>query len=103
MITEGKMQYLYDDKGRRYLDVSPVFICLFMFLIPSGGGLHLQHGSEHFFVDTLPICYLCTTRLSFLGRPRWIWLTPLLIAWSVYLYPGLLSCDSCLCRHLRAL
>ena len=22
MITEGKMQYLYDDKGRRYLDVS---------------------------------------------------------------------------------
>ena len=24
MITEGKMQYLYDDKGRRYLDVSPV-------------------------------------------------------------------------------
>ena len=23
MITEGKMQYLYDDKGRRYLDVSP--------------------------------------------------------------------------------
>lgn len=22
MITEGKMQYLYDEKGRRYLDVS---------------------------------------------------------------------------------
>ena len=22
MITEGKMQYLYDDRGRRYLDVS---------------------------------------------------------------------------------
>ena len=22
MITQGKMQYLYDDKGRRYLDVS---------------------------------------------------------------------------------
>ena len=35
MITEGKMQYLYDDKGRRYLDVSPDFICLFMFLLPS--------------------------------------------------------------------
>lgn len=22
MITEGKMQYLFDEKGRRYLDVS---------------------------------------------------------------------------------
>ena len=22
MITEGRMQYLYDEKGRRYLDVS---------------------------------------------------------------------------------
>lgn len=22
MITEGKMQYLYDERGRRYLDVS---------------------------------------------------------------------------------
>lgn len=30
MITEGKMQYLYDEKGRRYLDVSvlgPVVGC----------------------------------------------------------------------------
>ncbi len=23
MIVEGKMQYLYDEHGRRYLDVSP--------------------------------------------------------------------------------
>ena len=23
MITEGKMQYLFDERGRRYLDVSP--------------------------------------------------------------------------------
>jgi alanine-glyoxylate transaminase/(R)-3-amino-2-methylpropionate-pyruvate transaminase len=26
MITEGKMQYLYDEKGRRYLDVSDAWL-----------------------------------------------------------------------------
>jgi alanine-glyoxylate transaminase/(R)-3-amino-2-methylpropionate-pyruvate transaminase len=24
MITEGRMQYLYDERGRRYLDVRPL-------------------------------------------------------------------------------
>lgn len=26
MITEGKMQYLYDETGRRYLDVSLLYL-----------------------------------------------------------------------------
>lgn len=32
MITEGKMQYLYDDKGRRYLDVGLCSIHLPLYL-----------------------------------------------------------------------
>lgn len=31
MITEGKMQYLYDDKGRRYLDVRTLLHPCFQF------------------------------------------------------------------------
>ena len=28
MIVEGKMQYLFDEKGRRYLDVSVCVCCM---------------------------------------------------------------------------
>ena len=30
MIVDGRMQYLFDEKGRRYLDVSPLY-CTYMY------------------------------------------------------------------------
>ena len=46
MITEGKMQYLFDEKGRRYLDVSTLPLDLVITASCSATSMLMCHSSS---------------------------------------------------------